>query len=127
MAKKPAEAAAAPVAAPAQDPAAETPTVAAEPAAEPEQAPADEAPAAAPEEPAEAAAAPAADEQAEAPAEENVVDGFIDGDTLVPMSHPDNGSCDAYETDKGGHLLVPAIEVPKMLSHGFTVAAGDDA
>jgi hypothetical protein len=112
MAKKPAEAAA-----PAADPA---PVEAAVAAASPAEAVAAEA---------AAPAAETADEDIEAPAEEapaeNIVDGFIDGDTLVPMSHPDNGSCDAYETDEAGRLLVPAIEVPGMLAHGFVVAAGD--
>lgn len=62
----------------------------------------------------------------EAPAEERLVQGLIDGDTLVPMSHPDGGVSDAYEANDKGEMLVPAIDVPAMLSHGFVVAAGDE-
>jgi hypothetical protein len=44
-------------------------------------------------------------------------------DTLIPMSHPDNGSCDRYETDKAGNLLVPANEAAAMFVHGFAVVS----
>lgn len=56
---------------------------------------------------------------------ENVVDGLIDGDTPVAMSHPDGGTSDAYETDAHGNLLVPASDVPVMISHGFVVEAAE--
>lgn len=65
----------------------------------------------------EAIMEPAPEEQ---PAPESV---FINGDTPIAMTHPDNGSCDAYPRDVTGRILVPAIDVPEMLSHGFVVAS----
>lgn len=40
---------------------------------------------------------------------------------LVPMMHPDGGSCDAFE-EVGGRIMVPAEMVDAMRSHGFSVA-----
>lgn len=59
-------------------------------------------------------------------AEPVLVDGLIDGDTPIPMAHPDGGACDAYKT-KGKNLMVPACDVPVMLAHGFIVTAGTEA
>jgi hypothetical protein len=47
---------------------------------------------------------------------------LIDGETPVAMTHPDGGSCDLYATGDPGWLLVPAADVPFLLSHGFVVA-----
>lgn len=44
------------------------------------------------------------------------------GATLVPMSHPDNGTSDLYKTDAKGNILVPASEAASMFDHGFVVA-----
>lgn len=41
----------------------------------------------------------------------------------VPMSHPDDATCDAYPTNKAGQILVPASEAAAMESLGFTVAS----
>ena len=41
---------------------------------------------------------------------------------LVPMSHPDGGTCDLYETDDAGRILVPVLEVGVMQDHGFFVS-----
>lgn len=46
--------------------------------------------------------------------------------TLIPMTHPDGGTCDLYKSDASGCILVPAIEAAAMLEHGFVVA-GDAA
>jgi hypothetical protein len=54
------------------------------------------------------------------------VGGLIDGGAPVAMRHPDGGSCDLYETDADGRLIVPAVDVPVMIEHGFVVA-GDEA
>jgi hypothetical protein len=56
----------------------------------------------------------------------DIVGGLIDGGASVPMHHPDGGCCDLYGTDTDGRLIVPAIEVPAMIEHGFLVA-GDAA
>lgn len=43
--------------------------------------------------------------------------------TLIPMSHPDGGTCDLYKTDKKtGFLMVPASAAADMASLGFVVA-----
>lgn len=78
----------------------------------------------------EAAAEQARAEAAEAAAhqaEQDAIDAqdlaVING-SLVEMVHPDNGTCDLYEVNEEGHLLVPATEVGAMQDHGFvTVVA----
>jgi len=47
-------------------------------------------------------------------------------DTHVPMKHPDGGSCDLYEVDADGVMLVPANDVPLMVDHGFAIVTGDE-
>ena len=54
---------------------------------------------------------------------EAVVD-VTGADLLIPMTHPDGGTCDLYEA-QGDAILVPAAEVPTMLDHGFVVTVGD--
>jgi hypothetical protein len=44
---------------------------------------------------------------------------------MIPMVHPDNGTCDLYETNEAGHLLVPALEAAAMIDHGFVVVDGE--
>lgn len=44
--------------------------------------------------------------------------------SIVPMSHPDGGTCDRYDTDEAGNILVPALEAASMFEHGFVVAEG---
>lgn len=46
---------------------------------------------------------------------------------LVAMTHPDGGTCDAYETDADGNMLVPASEIASMLDHGFITAVAHAA
>lgn len=41
--------------------------------------------------------------------------------TLIPMTHPDGGTCDLYKSDKAGNILVPANEAALMQEHGFVV------
>ena len=41
--------------------------------------------------------------------------------SLIPMTHPDNGTCDRYETNADGAILVPATEADAMFGHGFVV------
>ena len=43
--------------------------------------------------------------------------------TLRPMVQADgsDGSCDLYESNKAGHIMVPASDVPAMLEHGFVL------
>ena len=43
---------------------------------------------------------------------------------LIPMRHPDGGTCDAYKADASGNVLVPADEAAVMLDHGFVVVPG---
>jgi hypothetical protein len=84
-----------------------------------------ETPAPAAEEPAVEEAAPIEVAVAEVLAPEHVVDGLIDGDTLIAMSHPDGGSSDAYEANDKGEILVPATDVGLMASHGFFVVEAE--
>lgn len=42
---------------------------------------------------------------------------------FLPMIHPNNGSCDLYETDASGAYLVPYADIETMQSHGFVVAS----
>lgn len=55
----------------------------------------------------------------------NIVEGFVDGDTLVPISHPDGGTIDGVEQDDDGNFLVRVIDAERYAAHGFVVAAGD--
>lgn len=58
----------------------------------------------------------------EAPVEPEGVDiAQINAETFVQMIHPDGGTCDLYETNAQGHLLVPVLEIADMVSHGFAV------
>lgn len=41
------------------------------------------------------------------------------GASLIPMAHPDGGTCDRYELDAAGNILVPADDVGAMIEHGF--------
>jgi hypothetical protein len=101
---------------PETNPAAEQPEAAAEPAAE------DPAADPAPE------STTLADENA---ADEPAVEGVDEVDPaltelnsgLIAMAHPDGGTCDAYETDADGNLLVPASDAASMIEHGFVLAA----
>jgi hypothetical protein len=43
--------------------------------------------------------------------------------TLIPMSHPNGGTCDRYESDADGNILVPASEAAAMFAFGFAVVA----
>jgi hypothetical protein len=62
---------------------------------------------------------PHAETVAEAAAEAT---DLIGGDTLIAMYHPDGGTADAFESDARGNVLVPAAEVPVLVSHGFLIA-----
>jgi hypothetical protein len=46
---------------------------------------------------------------------------------LVAMVHPEGGTCDLYESDKDGNILVPATEVASMVEHGFTTVVAHEA
>lgn len=98
---------AASAAAAADAPAVEPAPVIEEPQPEPEPAPAE------PEAPAEEPDADLDLAPASAP------EGFF------PMHHPDGGSCDAYETDADGYLLVPYADAGVMQSHGFAVVTAE--
>jgi hypothetical protein len=39
--------------------------------------------------------------------------------THIAMHHPDGGTCDSYDTEKGGHIMVPVADVASMADHGF--------
>lgn len=68
-----------------------------------------------PQDPAEPSEQPGEPEPHEQPA--------IDlADAVIPMTHPDGGTCDRYEHDENGNILVPAIDAADMLGHGFVVA-----
>ena len=43
---------------------------------------------------------------------------------LIPMSHPDGGTSDAFSTNKAGNILVPAADAAAMFSLGFAVVDG---
>jgi hypothetical protein len=43
--------------------------------------------------------------------------------TLIPMTHPDGGTCDRYEKNADGDILVPAIEAAAMFDHGFKIGS----
>lgn len=46
---------------------------------------------------------------------------------LVAMVHPNGGTCDAYEVNEDGHVLVPATEIAILLDHGFVTVVAFDA
>ena len=82
-----------------------------------------EAPVAAPE----TESAPEASAEAEMDVNDASDEAIEGGDpatfaTVVPMSHPDGGSCDLFE-ERDGKLLVPSDMVETMASHGFVVDA----
>ncbi|MBC2668754.1 hypothetical protein ACFOON_15195 [Novosphingobium piscinae] len=106
---------------PAEKPEALSAEVAAtEPAAD-EAAPADPAP--------EAGAAVTEAEPAEDDAAEDTSILDLNAATLIPMYHPEGGTCDAYASEErvvDGQtvtaVLVPADEAATLLAHGFVVA-----
>ena len=86
-------------------------------------------PTAAPEAPESAAVAPEApeldeeDETVAAVARDAALAEINSG--LIPMTHPDGGTCDRYGTDADGNILVPANEAAGMFDHGFTVVSSE--
>ncbi len=46
---------------------------------------------------------------------------------LVPMLHPNGGTCDLYKQDKAGNILVPCTEIAAMAEHGFVTVISFEA
>lgn len=79
----------------------------------------------------DADAEPSKDDDADADADVDAEEGDAEGDDadtiellnagLIRMRHPDNGSCDLYDTDADGNLLVPVADAGSMIEHGFAV------
>lgn len=75
-----------------------------------------------------------ADDQAQEPGADGVAsDDEADADDdepvdlallVIPMTHPEGGTCDAYEVDEDGNILVPVAEAGLMIEHGFVPVEG---
>jgi hypothetical protein len=81
---------------------------------------------------------PSLDEPADADAPTESVDGEepetgeptteeLNAATIVPMAHADGGTCDRYEQDEDGNILVPVEEISLMVEHGFAVVYAKEA
>ena len=55
----------------------------------------------------------------DSPADDQVITAIAQ--TLIPMTNPNGGTCDLYDTDASGNILVPADQAPAMFDHGFVV------